>query len=101
MKKKIENFRDKENEVDLIIQINKKKENRLLIISNLKNNLSNDQEVIDKLFDLLSNTTNVETGEAVWELIKFLPTNSKVKDTILKLNINSENVKKLFLFNRF
>lgn len=95
-----ENFREKENEVDLIIQPNKKKPNRLMIVEDLKKDLSNDQNTINKLFKLISNT-NEKTGEAVWELIKFLPVNSKFKENILNLNIDGTMVlKSLVYFNK-
>ena len=69
----------------------KKKPNRHNLITQLKSDLSNNEQIIDVLFGLLS-ISNLNAGEAVWELIQFLPVNSKTKNDIIQLNIDGTEV---------
>jgi len=80
------------------VNVNRKKPNRLSLISQLKSDLSNNEQIIDILFGLLSNS-NQNTGDAIWELIKFLPVNMKVKNDIIQLNIDGSEVFSFFFRN--
>jgi len=81
-----------------VVNVNRKKPNRLSLISQLKSDLSNNEQIIDILFGLLSNS-NQNTGDAIWELIKFLPVNMKVKNDIIQLNIDGSEVFSFFFRN--
>lgn len=81
-----------------MVNVNRKKPNRLSLISQLKSDLSNNEQIIDILFGLLSNS-NQNTGDAIWELIKFLPVNMKVKNDIIQLNIDGSEVFSFFFRN--
>ena len=81
-----------------MVNVNRKKPNRLSLISQLKSDLSNNEQIIDILFGLLSNS-NQNTGDAIWELIKFLQVNMKVKNDIIQLNIDGSEVFSFFFRN--
>lgn len=76
--------------------MNKKKPSKFALVTTLKSEISNGDSIIEVLFGLLSNA-NQNTGDAVWELIKFLPVNVKVRNDIVELKLDgSDEVFTLF-----
>lgn len=81
--------KERENDKDITITP-KPSQSPLVIMKDMfKSLLSNNQKLMDILFDLLS-SSDIKVANDTWELLTILPLNMSLKTSLEKLQIENE-----------